>query len=489
MIIFCYYLVDLSGIIIAALNLMKIVIFILFWGLSFSSLANGGNKIQIDINELSYKLPENRSGVGGNLIFPRVRLTWDDLKLSLDNHSSFLDAQIKVTPTYINFKTTGVKLTLPLEQESLFFKIDKLDLKDSYLLLNPDYLSFTGDKFIISDGNSVLRLDKYSLFCVAPKGGDMTSVSGAITGCLYKLKLKSNRGSDLAGAAIEYKDVTKEGKDFILKTTLESFTLLDSYFDLNLENGSLKIEPFLIKANEAHVKCYKDPKIIDFKDPEKLKNSCINEINIEARNIKINNHEDESIYYISLDALKTQNNTLEGKFSYVILADKEKATLLEGVRLSCYRFSDDEFYDLHKIISGCLREGDIEIKNIRSVSLRKIDDYKNVQEVLSVFDKSNKASLVQGFKTSITDHKVNMKSKVKYGVLPKFKVSLDGYFIHEPSKEKLTLKIEDYKAFKIFREGFLTRGLVNLFGKILLHSNEKVNIDYPFVEIEFKKGE
>ena len=40
------------------------------------------NYVSIDIEKLDYKKPDSNRGEAGNLIFPQVRLSWDEMKIS-----------------------------------------------------------------------------------------------------------------------------------------------------------------------------------------------------------------------------------------------------------------------------------------------------------------------------------------------------------------------------------------------------------------------
>lgn len=421
-------------------------IFYCFTGFSAS------NYVSIDIENFDYKRPENNKGNGGNLIFKKVKMSWDDMKVSLKNTQSFLDAELKVRPTYFKFTTPGIGISFPVEKETFFFDIDKITLKESKFRLNEDFFNFDGEQFSIGDGTSLLVLDKFNMYCNAPEGIDMTSTEGLIHGCLTEFLLNGQDETDLAGAKIDYYDNSDKENGLFLTSRLKDLKLEDSTFKLDLVEGNLKVSDFDIEIGKSLIECKKDESLIEL-EVDQLKNGCINNIKISAPKVSIKDTKTKSKFDVILDLMTTEDELL-ALMPEVALIDNDTTTFLNNVEISCFRNKDSEFYDVHQSIAGCIESGVIKIKNITNVKPAYIErrsllsrwfgkgngKYRNVDAKEEQFAKNLRVTLKK--------NKVTFFTSLKFPYIPRFNLKFEAYVEHDPEAGTVSLQVMSFKTIK-----------------------------------------
>lgn len=386
------------------------------------------NSVKIQLDELNYKDPKGQGGEAGNLVFSKVRMSWDGMKVNLYNKSAFLDATIKVRHNYIQFKTSGVGITLPLATDSAFFKVDSVKLKNSDVILNEDFFSFNGEYFRVSDGISQFSLDKFNVYCNGPKGIDMTGVDGMIHGCLSELILNGQNEGDLAGAQIEYFDNPEKEDGIHLKSRLKDFRLKDSKFMLNLNQADLSVANFKVNVGEAKFNCKKEEELFEL-DVDRLRNGCVNEANINAPEISVEDTESKSKYRVNLKELKTGYEFFDAKMEKVDLEGADgKVTSLKNLEIDCFRNQNDEFYDLHKVISGCVERATIKSSKVTNGT----------------------KDLIRNLEVTINDNKATLFLLMKVPYLPQFKVEIEAHVEHDFEAKTLSFDVIRYRAMKVF---------------------------------------
>ncbi len=418
------------------------------------------NYVSIDIEKLDYKKPDSNRGEAGNLIFPQVRLSWDEMKISLDNNSSFLDANIKVNPRYIKFKTSGLGFTFPLESESGFFKVNGATLENSSFILNQDFFNFSGEKFSVTNGTSKLILDKFNVYCNGED--DMTSGKGLIKGCLTDLILNGLNEGDLAGATIDYYDSTANGENIFLSSRLKSFELKSSKFKLDLNQAHLEVLNYNIDIGTADISCEKESKLYEL-DVDRLKNACVDKTEIHAPHIKIKDKETGSGFDISLEQLKTEKNSIEAVLPSVEINGEEgKTTKLSSIKIDCFKKENYEFYDLHKIISGCVENGQIDIDGISTVGAKTEQQFAKKLNV------------------TFENNLVILDMKIKLPLIPQFKFNVEAYVRHDQDNKTLTFDIIRYKTIKILSWRYALRKALEFYVK----GNDKMYMDDKKIVIQ-----
>lgn len=441
-----------------------------FFGVSFAA---SSNYVSIDIDEMKYKMPDARKGVGGNIVFPRVKMSWDEMKVSLKNTSHLLDANIKLRPTYIKFQTPGVGISFPMEEDSAFFSVDEIELQKSKFLLNQDFFNFDGELFMVSDGTSKLVLDKFNMYCNAPDSVDMTSMDGLIYGCLTEFILNGQEETDLAGAQIDYYDNSDKENGLFLTSRLKDLKLMDSKFKLDLNNASLDVSEYNVEVGPSIIECVKDLEITEL-DIDGLKNGCINNISIKAPQVKVKNKDEETEIHISLTKMETSQKNLIATLKNVSFVDAKKSIILNNIKIDCDRTENSEFYNLNQTIAGCIERAVIDIPSVTSqIEAREKEEEKGWFSGLFSSDEKpqESTSYASNIKITITDNKMDFYAVVDPPYFPKFQLRFDAYISHEYDEEnpglggRVGIEVMNLKAIKVWKMRNTIKWIANFFFK------------------------
>lgn len=445
------------------------------------SFAKTGNKVIIDIKHLDYKRPENNKGNGGLLNFHKVKMTWDDMKVSLNNTDSFLESTIKVRPTYVKFQTPGMGISFPMQDNPTFFSIESVQLEDSKFLLNQDFFNFDGERFVISDGTSKLVLDKFNMYCKAPDEIDMTSMEGLIHGCLTELILNGKNETDLAGAKMEYFDNSDKKNGFYLTSRLKDLTLSNRVIALDLQEGQIDVGDFNINLGKTYIECEKKESIIEL-DVDGLKNSCLNNIGITAPQLKVKDKKEGSEFGIKLESLKVTNNKFIADINKVALKKEDSTTFLNNLKISCSREKDSEFYDLHKTIAGCVKEGKITINTITSntVGIKEEEEKGFFSGWFSSEEDPEEKQKANNININIVNNKLEFYSSIDLPYIPRFRLSFEAHVEHDPDAGTLSLDIIRFKAIKLLT---LRKALL-LMAYFTIDGMDKITVDSKKITIQ-----
>jgi hypothetical protein len=421
-----------------------------------STCSFASNQLRIDIESLDYKLPEKNSGVSGTLAFPRVRLNWDDMKLFLKNQHSFLEAQIELQPRFIKFETSGLSMSFPLDEESLFFSVYEANLTDSRFNLNSEYFNFSGSKFIVGDGVSRLSLDKFNIYCSALGAVDMTSIAGLTQGCLTELILNGQTQQDLAGAKIEFHGTDAKEKDIFFEGRFKSLTMIDSLFELDLSEALIDVENYEVKVGDVKGECAKEKELIEL-DLERLQNGCLNQAHLQAPFIKVKNKKEKSFYEVKLDELSTVSGVTSAKLEKVNLITHEKVTTLKDITINCLHQKDVPFYNLHQMLAGCVERAEATIPQIvmmdgNGALQRQEESWVDI--ISDWFQQEDEIAhkrkfTASGLKVNIDNNKMDLFVTLKVPYIPRFNLELEAYINHIPEEETIRLDIIRGKAMKI----------------------------------------
>jgi hypothetical protein len=422
-------------------------IFYCFTGFSAS------NYVSIDIDKFDYKRPENNKGNAGNLVFEKVKMSWDDMKISLKNTQSFLDAAVKVRPTYVKFNTPGVGISFPMEKDSFFFDIDKIGLKESRFRLNEDFFNFDGELFSIGDGTSLLVLDKFNMFCNAPEGVDMTGVEGLIHGCLTELVLNGQDETDLAGARIDYYDNSDKENGIFLTSRLKDLKLIDSVFKLDLVEGNLKVSDFDITIGKSYISCKKDKELKEL-ELDELMNGCINNIDISAPEVAVVDKETKSKFDVNLSKMITTEDRLVATLPTVALIDEDTTTFLNDMSIDCKRYKDSEFYDVHQTVAGCIKDGVIKVDNISNLN----PGFMKKRSILARWFSGNKekytkvetseSQFVNDIDATFINNKLTFFASLKFPYIKRFNLEFEAYVEHDEEAGTISLQVMSFKTMK-----------------------------------------
>lgn len=412
----------------------------------FFAWGNSSNYVAIKIDNLDYTRPENNKGKAGTLKFPNVKLVWDELKLSLNDTSSFMDTTIKTHPRYLKFNTESVKISVPLSQDTKFFDIASAKLSNANIDINHAYFNFDGEHFEMSNGVSNLVLDKFNIYCDGPESVDMTSIDGLIHGCMTHFILNGQNEGDLAGAEIEYVDTIEKENDLYLKSTLKDFRLENHLLKLDLISGLVKVSGFEVDIGKAKFSCKKDPTLVSL-NVDQLKNGCINDIQVEAPDILVKNIEAESNYHVTLEQLITKEEQVETTLNNVTLQDDKGSTILENIQINCFREDNSEFYDLHKTLAGCFHDSKVSIDSILSVTER--ENFSFLQKYIFLRKaKSVTKKFAKNLKARFENNKLYFSMSIKPGIFPRFNLNFEADISHDPEDRTITLKITKIKKIK-----------------------------------------
>jgi hypothetical protein len=412
------------------------------------------NFIEIDIDESKYKRPDGLSGAAGDLVFSRVKLSWDDMNIYIKNLDDHLNARMKLKPTYLKFKTKSLTLTMPLKEESAFFQIDEMELKKSKVILNQTFFNFDGELFKVTDGNSKLGLDRFNIYCKAPSDIDMTSDKGIIHGCLTEAVIDGQGKGDLAGAEVEYRDRTADDNDIYLKTRMKKLDLHDSKFTLDLNKSYMKLKQFEIETGPAIGTCLKDPDLISI-DPAKLEKVCLNSIDINVPRVKVSNLEQKTKFFLDIDSFNVTNGQLNLKSPMIQIADRKDATNLKGVDIRCVKSEDTDIFDVHSVVADCIKDSDISMSKVYSDDVdglyesydQLFEDNQNIGDEVK-----RRYSDAYKLKARIRNKKLKLETYVKVASwIPKFKFKMEADIVHKPEKGIVIVDIKKYEILKIIR--------------------------------------
>jgi hypothetical protein len=433
-----------------------------------SSFGASSNYVSINIDEMNYKLPDDKKGVGGNIIFPRVKMSWDDMKVSLKNTSSLLDAEIKIRPTYIKFQTPGVGISFPMNEDSTFFTVDQIELKKSKFLLNQDFFNFDGELFMVSDGTSKLVLDKFNMYCNAPDAIDMTSMDGLVYGCLSEFILNGQEDTDLAGAQIDYYDTSDKENGLFLTSKLKDFKLENSLFKIDLNEATLDVLEYQVSIGASKINCAKDPALIEM-DVDNLKNTCINQISIKAPEVKVKNQNEESEIHINLTNMTTTSDELKANLKNVSFVDPEKTIKLEDIEITCERTENSEFYNLNHTIDGCVELATISIPRITAKKLKREVEERGWFDNLFGNDEEDTTgiSYATDLKITIRDNKMDFFAVIDPPYFPRFKLKFDAHVSHEFNETdgtgRVGIEVMNLKAIKVWKMRNTLKWIANFF--------------------------
>ena len=434
--------------------------------MSHFTFAGENNYVSIEIDEMTYERPAENQGLGGTLIFPRVKINWDGLKISLKNQSSLLDAEIKVRPTYIRFETPTVGMSLPLEIESPFFEIGNVELKKSNVMLNQDFFNFDGEFFKISDGISTLTLDQFNMYCTAGKKVNMTNLDGLIQGCLTDFVLNGQGEDDLAGAKIEYfgqaEDSDSEG--IYLESQLKNFHLKDSRFSLDLNFANLKANQYDVKVGKTKITCDKYKSLVTL-EVDDLRNGCVDSVSVDAPKITIKDLEKNKEYAIKMESMKTTTDRFETKLKNVALKNGKDLKELKQIEIDCYKHENAEFYDLEKIVSGCILDSEIKIDKVITSKTKRDVDQSFWDSWFQSDDDTDGKNYANLLKAKFKNNKVNFITEVKLPYIPRFIVKAEAYVEHliTDTDQYLKFKFIDVSIAKVPTHRWTFNQLLALF--------------------------
>jgi hypothetical protein len=443
----------------------RLLIFFILLPLSVTAIAKSKNKIRANIDKLDYTRPKKNNGSGGNLTFSSVQMLWSGMKLNINNHQAFLDANIRIKPKYVRLKTSGIQIGFAQEAKSFFYTIKAASLANSRFALNSSSLNFDGKRFEIEleleNGTSLLVLDKFNLNCIGPKEIDMTTLEGFVHGCLHDALLNGQKNTDLAGALIEYHSETNDDMSFVLKTRLKDFELINNTFTLDLSEAKLEVEGYEISTGKTIANCKKDPKITTL-DFQALKDSCNNSVKITSPQIIVKNEQEKSMYLLDLKKLTTDDKELYAHAPNIVLTGEDKSTVIKGLKIKCNRAENSEFYDLHQTVAGCVDYAKIDVD---SISTTEIKEEGNIVSRLLFNNKkyTSYKTFVKGIDAEIIDNRLTMKMLVIPPIAKPFEVNLVAAIQHVPTESMIIIEIIRYKAIKWVTAKWILMKIAKLF--------------------------
>ncbi len=411
--------------------------------------ASEKNYVNLDLETLNFLLPENNSGNAGELIFSKAKLNWNEMRLSLKNSDQALNAVINIRPNLINFKTHRMNLTLPLSEESPLFNIKAAQLKESSIMVNKEFFNFSGEYFKIQNDAAIVTLDKFNSLCVGRDIDNLTTIDGLIAGCLNDFIINGKNENDLAGAKLEYTDRIDDMEIFF-SSRLKDLKLQKNIFSLDLDNANLNAANYLVSIGKSNMSCKKNPELysIDF---EKIKNDCVDSFTVDSSEIEIQDNESATEYAVKLESLQTNVDQLEAKFDKVAIKTDEKLVELSGLTITCDKNQGDEFYELHKVISGCMKYSKIKLDLATTTGIEE-----EVERDQTFWDEwfADGNSEVSKFNATLGNLTVNNGEiyfiiTVDTSLTPKFNISIKGEIVHDPENKTLTIHMDKVKVAKI----------------------------------------
>ena len=332
--------------------MLRIIALILFSVISHSLQANENNYLNLDLESLLFTLPENNSGKAGELIFSKAKLNWNDMRVSLKNTDQALNADLTLRPNLINFKTHRLNLTLPLSEDSPVFAIRAAELKTSNIMVNKEFFNFTGELFKIQNEAAIVTLDQFNSLCVGRDIDNLTTIDGLIAGCLNDFIINGKNEGDLAGAKLEYTDKIDD-MDIYFASRLKDLKLKHNKFALDLDNANLNAANYDVQIGKSIMSCDKDPELFEI-DFEKIKSDCVDSFTVDSPSIQIKDLKSTTEYDVKLENLDTKADEVHAKLKTVTIKDEGKKTVLSDLQLICKKQAGDEFYELKKVVAGCV---------------------------------------------------------------------------------------------------------------------------------------
>ncbi len=430
--------------------------------LSLGCYAEGNNQVNIQVESLDYTLPENHSGVAGTLVFPEVKLTWDEMRVNLKNGANALDAKITIRPEYMKFNAPRAAITIPLDNESSFFTMKRIALNNSFILLNKSFLNFDGSYFQVSDGTNLLTLDEFNASCFGHDGINMTTFDGLVEGCLTKLLINGKNEGELAGAKLEYKG---EGDfEFYFKSRLKEFRLIDNVIALDLNTAVLDVENYKVEIGPSILSCEKPANVISFSDEDidRLYYGCLNSTHLDRPEIKINNVESGSSFAVKVVEAKTTPDKFYANIEKVGIQNVSKITEMNDIVIECLKYEKDEFFDLHKVLSSCFEKGNVSVLNmVKTSSDVSSDDESFWDSWFSNDDDSKDENTIKELNLDLNQsYGLLTANDLKIPFLPRsdLKIAFDVYHHNVENQDKyIELKIKKIRFGILGVSGFMVK--------------------------------
>ncbi|EQC48777.1 hypothetical protein M899_3350 [Bacteriovorax sp. BSW11_IV] len=403
---------------------------------------NSSNFIEIDISKMDYKLPEKGSGDAGILNFRQVNLSWDGMNIGINNSNKIFDSKIFFRPRFIGFAGEHLNLGFQLEEENALKTINTLNIQESKFLINPQFFSFNGKEFAMTDASMKLKLKKFNLYCGGSAKYDLTTADGIIAGCLMESLINAQEENSLSAAEVEYYSVSETG-DMNLVSKLNNIELSPAQIIADTTRNTIDIPGYKIDTGAAKVACAKDPELKEL-NSEKMTKDCLGDLEVVARKIVFNDEKEETKFFIDLEKLQIKDERLIFKTPSTQIADKESVTTLFDTKVACMKSFDSDLFDMQQVLAECFKDGNLAISKIASNDDGKkyLDLYEGIFENdLNPGQRQRSSDAdVKNISVGFKNNKVFLSADVKV-LIKNFTITVQADVEHHPKDNTIIFHV------------------------------------------------
>jgi hypothetical protein len=456
---------------------------------SFTALASEKptNFLEIGVTEWNYKKPAVKSnGVAGKLNFTEVRMSRSDMTFNLENKDNIFNAAMTYKNNVIGFKANYMKFDFDMGKDTGFNDIHEMNTTKSLAVINPGFFSFGGKSFDIKMDDVGMKFNNFYMFCSANDPDlDMASAEGIEQGCMTEFFVSPERTESpmTMNIQLDYEDGDK--MDF--NAELGEINLTGgSVFQINAMKSNMTMAQYFMETSNISASCLKDEDQITF-ESEIIKKQCENSLTLEVPKIILRNKKDETKFYIETKNLSVANEHLYFVAPVIQFVDKESSVTTKDLVVKCAKSEDSILYDLHSIISECIKFGRINIKDL--ISRDEYDLWFKYEDIMSKgFDPlahiKDKEKTARNIEFQLDNGRALVKASAYKKILGKyarFDVYIKGTVDHYPAKDQIVLNVDEIKVpigwFKIKWKKFLLKIMKKaLVGENIQFNGDKITI-------------
>ncbi len=456
----------------------------LLFAVSTKAATAPSNSIEIDIKDMKYKKPNRGVGFAGELKFTKVNMYRDGMVLALDNKGEIFNSQIFVRPTFIGFKSPYTSVGFAMEEGGLS-DIDSGGLKNSRIVINDRYFSFSGEEFTYKDKTTDLLLKGFRYYCSSHDKYEAGSTEGIIAGCLTDSTLNAAKEGGVSGAKIIYNETGENADEIQFQGDVKQVKVASQRIHASLTKIDLKAGDMKIIAGGAEVNCGKDEENLEI-NTDKLLKDCINDVAVKVPKLNMSDEKEGTSFELDVDNLVIKEERLKFNSNMTTLTDEEGRTGLLNLNVDCHMHEEADIFDVQTIVGECLKSGSINISNIVDQEYKKKKSrkrsFKRRRDFQDMFDKSMTKKLdaideddasVRNIVINMQNHKIALEARVK--VLFKFftvRMEADiehnkdaGELVLTMTKAKLPLGIKSKKLMLFFIKKFMVSETVQVHNK------------------------
>ena len=404
---------------------------------------NQSNYIQLDIDNASYS-----GNVNSQMKFRQMSLSWNGLNVEITNNDEIFNSNIVRRNKFFGLIGDNLNVGFQLQSTAVIDIIKDLELSSSNLLLNPLFLSFSGEDFNAKGENLNFSIKNYNLYCQGSETVDMTSLDGITKGCLNASFLNTSEKSGSETIKLETGQKSAESAIYI-SSNINELQLGEESLEVVTSKNTIDIPGFIIETNVANLKCAKSFLNADNLDFDSIFKTCNNDFSADTPKIILKDKEEETRFFGRVNKGVAANERIQFILPEGQIADKKSATSLLNINLACYKDPENSIFDLQGIIGDCISLGSIKTSHIitNEDKGRTYKLYERLMEVnvnpIAGFSTANAS--VKDFHAYFKDNKVTITAQVKVPVLGFQNISFNADVTHNKDKKIIILGVNSAK--------------------------------------------